>query len=130
DPRPNFWTIWYDNPGAGTPNVPDSSWQYFNDMGLYIFDCILIHIDNRVLDSNLTIISACEQFNTVEALIIYSKSDQHINNMVYDRMPRVFDPFESDIDEETRSRFLQIKSNLKNGGKFVDESRQNVRMNL
>jgi GTP-binding protein EngB required for normal cell division len=107
DPRPNSRITWYDVPGAGAPNVPD--WQYFNNLGLYIFDCIIILIDNRVLDSDLTILSACQQFGTVEAFIVRSKSDQHINNMACDRMPN-FDACDPDADDQTRSRFLQIKS--------------------
>ena len=32
--------IWYDVPGAGTLKCHD--WQYFNDQGLYVFDCIIV----------------------------------------------------------------------------------------
>ncbi|KIK46997.1 hypothetical protein CY34DRAFT_104770 [Suillus luteus UH-Slu-Lm8-n1] len=113
-------------PGSfGTPNVPD--WQYFNDLGLYIFDCIIILIDSRVLESDLAILSACRQFTNIEAFIVRSKSDQHINNMVYDRMPS-FDPHDFDIDDETRRRFLQIRSEERR--RFINETRQNARMNL
>ncbi|KAG0701112.1 interferon-inducible GTPase-domain-containing protein [Suillus ampliporus] len=126
DPRPNSRIIWYDVPGAGTPTVPE--WQYFNDRGLYIFDCIIVLIDNRFLDSDLAILRACEQFTNVEAFIVRSKSDQHINNMTCDRMPRGFGPCDPDMDDETRYRFLQIKSEERR--RFVDETRQNVQMNL
>ncbi|KAG1851438.1 interferon-inducible GTPase-domain-containing protein, partial [Suillus subalutaceus] len=61
DPRPGSQIFWYDVPGAGTQNVPD--WQYFNNLGLYIFDCIIVLIDNRFLDSDLAILRACEQFH-------------------------------------------------------------------
>lgn len=40
DPRPDSRIVWYDVPWEGTQNVPD--WQYFNDLGLYIFDCIIV----------------------------------------------------------------------------------------
>ncbi|KAG0695005.1 hypothetical protein DFH29DRAFT_1031781 [Suillus ampliporus] len=126
DPSPNSRVIWYDVPGAGTPNVPE--WQYFNDMGLYIFDCIIVLIDNRVLDSDLAILRACEQFMNVEAFIVRSKSDQHINNMACDRMPRGFDPCDPDMDDESRTRFQQVKSEERR--RFIDETRQNVQMNL
>ncbi|KAG1734133.1 interferon-inducible GTPase-domain-containing protein [Suillus lakei] len=126
DPRPNSRIIWYDVPGAGTPDVPD--WQYFNALGLYIFDCIIVLIDNRVLESDLAIIRACEQFSNVEVFIVRSKSDQHINNMSCDRMLPGFDPCDPDIDDETRRQFLQIKSEERM--RFIDETRQNVQMNL
>ncbi|KAG1720788.1 interferon-inducible GTPase-domain-containing protein [Suillus lakei] len=101
DPRSKTQIFWYDVPGAGTADVPD--WQYFNDLGLYIFDCIIVLIDNRVLDSDLAILRACEQFTNIEAFIVRSKSDQHILNMACVRMPR---------------------------GKFIDETRQSVHKNL
>ncbi|KAG1746764.1 interferon-inducible GTPase-domain-containing protein [Suillus paluster] len=126
DPRPNSRIIWYDVPGAGTPNVPD--WQYFNDLGLYIFDCIIVLIDNRFLDSDLAILRACRQFTNVEAFIVRSKSDQHINNMAYDRMPRGFDLGDPDLDNETRSRFQQMKSEGRR--RFIEETRQSVQLNL
>ncbi|KAG2341346.1 P-loop containing nucleoside triphosphate hydrolase protein [Suillus weaverae] len=126
DPRPNSRIVWYDVPGAGTPDVSD--WHYFNTLGLYIFDCIILLIDNRVLESDLAIIRACQQFINVEVFIVRSKSDQHINNMACDRMPPGFDPCDIDIDDETRCQFLQIKSEERT--RFIDETRQNVRMNL
>jgi GTP-binding protein EngB required for normal cell division len=126
DPRPNSRIIWYDVPGAGTPDVPD--WHYFNALGLYIFDCIIVLIDNRVLDSDLAIIRACQQFINIEVFIVRSKSDQHINNMACDRMPPGFEPCDPDIDDETRCQLLQIKSEERI--RFIDETRQNVQMNL
>jgi GTP-binding protein EngB required for normal cell division len=126
DPRTNSRIIWYDIPGAGTLNVPD--WQYFNDLGLYIFDCIIVLYDNRFSESDLAILRTCKQFINVEALIVRSKSDQHINNMACDQMPGGFDPYDSDVDDETRHRFLQIKS--KERRRFVDETHQNVQINL
>ncbi|KAG2035917.1 interferon-inducible GTPase-domain-containing protein [Suillus americanus] len=126
DPRPDSRIIWYDVPGAGTPDVPD--WHYFNALGLYIFDCIIVLIDNRVSESDLAIIRACQQFINVEVFIVRSKSDQHINNMACDRLPPGFDPCDSGIDDKTRCHFLQIKSEERM--RFIDETRQNVQMNL
>ncbi|KAG2136700.1 interferon-inducible GTPase-domain-containing protein [Suillus clintonianus] len=126
DPSPNSRVIWYDVPGTGTPKVPE--WQYFNDMGLYVFDCIIVLTDNRVLDSDLAILRACEQFNNIESLIVRSKSDQHINNMVCERMPPGFDLGDPGMDDETRSLFLQTKSEERH--RFIDETCQNVRMHL
>ncbi|KAG1846269.1 interferon-inducible GTPase-domain-containing protein [Suillus subluteus] len=124
DPRPDSQIFWYDVPGAGTPNMPD--WQYFNNLGLYIFDCIIVLFDNRFSDSDLAILRACEQFTNIKVFIVRSKSDQHINNMVLDRMQRGFDPFHA--DDETRARFQQIKTETRR--KLIDETYQNVQTNL
>ncbi|KAG1767476.1 interferon-inducible GTPase-domain-containing protein [Suillus placidus] len=124
DPRQDSQIFWYDIPGAGTRNVPD--WQYFNNLGLYIFDCIIVLIDNRFLDSDLAILRACEQFTNIEVFVARSKSDQHINNMALDMMPRGFDPCHA--DDEARSRFQQIKSETRR--KFIDETRHDVQANL
>ncbi|KAG2362428.1 interferon-inducible GTPase-domain-containing protein [Suillus spraguei] len=59
--------LWYDFPGAGTQNMPD--WQYFNKSGLYIFDCIILLIEIRFLNSDLAILWACEQFTNIEVFI-------------------------------------------------------------
>ncbi|KIK37189.1 hypothetical protein CY34DRAFT_810581 [Suillus luteus UH-Slu-Lm8-n1] len=126
DPRPNSRIIWYDVPGAGTPNMPD--WQYFNNLGLYIFDCIIVLTDNRVMESDVAILRTCEQFAHVEAFIVRSKSDQHIINMARDKMPRGFDPCDSDIDDETRDRFKQTRAEERRS--FIDETRKNVQSNL
>jgi GTP-binding protein EngB required for normal cell division len=126
DPHQDSRMIWYDVPGSGTPNVSD--WQYFNDMGLYIFDCIIVLTDNRVLDSDLSILRACKPFKNIEAFIVRSKSDQHINRMVCEKMPQGFDPCDPDMDAETRSLFLLNK--LEERQRFIDETSQGVQMHL
>jgi GTP-binding protein EngB required for normal cell division len=126
DPYQDSRMVWYDVPGSGTPNVPD--WQYFNDMGLYIFDCIIVLTDNRVLESDLAILHACEQFKNISAFIVRSKSDQHVNNMACERMPQGFDPCDPDMDAEMRSLFLLTK--LEERQRFIDETSQNVQMHL
>ncbi|KAG1862136.1 interferon-inducible GTPase-domain-containing protein [Suillus subalutaceus] len=126
DPYPNSRMVWYDIPGSGTTKVSD--WQYFNNMGLYIFDCIIVLIGNRVLESDLAILHACEQFRNIEAFIVRSKSDQHINNMVCEKMSQGFDLPGPDMDAKTRSLLLQTKSEERE--RFIDETRKNVRMHL
>ncbi|KAG2068012.1 hypothetical protein BDR04DRAFT_795085 [Suillus decipiens] len=126
DPREDSRMVWYDVPGSGTPKVPD--WQYFNDMGLYIFDCIIVLTDNRVLDSDLAILRACKEFKNIEAFIVRSKSDQHICNMVCEKMPQGFDPSDPDMNAETRALFLLTK--LEERQRFIDETSQNVQMHL
>ncbi|KAG2068011.1 hypothetical protein BDR04DRAFT_1120055 [Suillus decipiens] len=126
DPHKDSRMVWYDVPGSGTPNVPD--WKYFNDMGLYIFDCIIVLTNDRVLDSDLAILRACKQFKNIEAFIVRSKSDQHICNMVCEKMPQGFDICDPDMNAETRFLFLKTKSEERQ--RFIDETSQNVQTHL
>ncbi|KAG1732138.1 hypothetical protein EDB19DRAFT_1912192 [Suillus lakei] len=97
-------TTTYNVPGAGTQNVPD--WKYFDDLGLYIFDCMFVLIDNYFLDSDLAILRPCEQLTDIEAFVVRSKSDQHITNVALERMSPGFNLADGDIF----SRFEQLKS--------------------
>ncbi|KAG1729469.1 hypothetical protein EDB19DRAFT_1594160, partial [Suillus lakei] len=72
-PRPDSQNFWYEGSRAGTQNVPD--WQPFNNLSLYIFDRIIVLIDNCFLDSDLAILRACGQFTNTEAFIFRSKSE-------------------------------------------------------
>ncbi|KAG2342297.1 hypothetical protein BDR05DRAFT_948979 [Suillus weaverae] len=60
--------------------------------------------DNRALESDFAILRDCEQLRNIEAFIVRSKSDQHINNM-------------SQMKSEKRKR-------------FIDETSQNIQMRL
>ncbi|KAF9818981.1 hypothetical protein IEO21_02395 [Rhodonia placenta] len=75
DPNPANPFVWYDIPGAGTLNVPD--WVYFNEQGLYAFDCIIVLTDNRFMQTDEAILRNCARFN-IPAYIVRSKSRQHI----------------------------------------------------
>ncbi|KAG1897599.1 P-loop containing nucleoside triphosphate hydrolase protein [Suillus fuscotomentosus] len=123
---PNSRTIWYDVPGSGTLEVSD--WRYFNNMGLYIFDCIIVVIDNHFLDSDLAILRTCEQFKNIEAFLVCSKSDQHIKNMVSQKMG--FDPWDPDSDMDDTARSLFRLMRLQEHQRFIDETHQNIQMNL
>lgn len=79
-PRP--WTVWYDIPGAGTQRIPH--FQYFTNQALFIFDIILLVIGDRVEETDCAIIQSCLKFN-IPFIIIRSKADQHIMNMMRDQ---------------------------------------------
>lgn len=81
DPDPNLPFIWYDAPGAGTLSIP--GWQYFNQQGLYIFDCIIVLFDNRFTATDIAILENCARFK-IPAYIVRSKSDQNVNNVLKD----------------------------------------------
>ncbi|PCH37644.1 hypothetical protein WOLCODRAFT_55341, partial [Wolfiporia cocos MD-104 SS10] len=80
---PDAWIpiVWYDIPGAGTLNKPD--WIYFDGHGLYIFDAIIILIDNRFLQSDVAILKNCAAYK-IPTFIVRSKSTLHIRNIVSD----------------------------------------------
>ena len=79
DPNTRNPFLWYDVPGAGTLAFPD--WQYFNDMGLFVFDAIIVLFDNRFTDTDVAILRNCARFN-IPAYVVRSKAEVHINNIV------------------------------------------------
>ncbi|KZT02358.1 P-loop containing nucleoside triphosphate hydrolase protein [Laetiporus sulphureus 93-53] len=115
----NPW-VWYDVPGAGTLNIPDS--QYFNDHGLYIFDCIIVLIDNRFMDTDVAILRHCARF-CIPAYIVRSKSLQHITNIMNDVYGTDNDD-NSLTAEERAERWNDVR------GRYERQSRENVAQNL
>ncbi|KAG2135729.1 interferon-inducible GTPase-domain-containing protein [Suillus bovinus] len=81
DPNPSSRFVWYDVPGAGTLKIPD--WKYFNDQGLFVFDCIIVVVNNRFTATDVAILSNARRFG-IPAFIIRSKADQHIRNLMKD----------------------------------------------
>lgn len=81
DPNPSSRSVWYDVPGAGTLKVPD--WKYFNDQGLFVFDCIIVVVNNRFTATDVAILSNARRFG-IPAFIVRSKADQHIRNVMKD----------------------------------------------
>ncbi|KAI9574250.1 hypothetical protein HD554DRAFT_2034407 [Boletus coccyginus] len=81
DANPENPFVWYDIPGAGTLECRD--WQYFNDQGLYVFDCIIVLFDNRFTMTDIAILVNARRFN-IPTYIVRSKADQHIRNVMRD----------------------------------------------
>ena len=120
DANPDNPYVWYDVPGAGTFKCPD--WQYFNDQGLYVFDCIIVLFDNRFTTTDLAILTNAKRFG-IPAYIVRSKADQHIRNLM---MEMGYDS-EGDDDEDIDRRKKLFKAARK---QFVDMTRKSVRDNL
>lgn len=74
-PRSRF--VWYDVPGAGTNKI--KGWQYFNSQGLFVFDLIIVVVDNRFSEQDLIILQHCERYK-IPSFIVRSKANQHIVN--------------------------------------------------
>ncbi|PCH37662.1 nucleoside triphosphate hydrolase protein [Wolfiporia cocos MD-104 SS10] len=114
--RANPW-VWYDVPGAGTLTIPD--WAYFNQQGLYVFDCIIVLFDNRFTATDVAILKNCRLFN-IPAYIVRSKSNQHISNILSD--------MGYDNGEEHRTLRRTRKKDARD--KYITETRASVAHNL
>lgn len=111
--------VWYDIPGAGTLQVRD--WQYFNDQGLYIFDAIIVLVDNRFTATDVAILRNCRRFK-IPSYIVRSKADGHIRNTMREAG---YDSDDEDRDVSSRPRLeKEARDHL------VSETRENIRNNL
>jgi GTP-binding protein EngB required for normal cell division len=82
DPNEENPFVWYDIPGAGTMKIKD--WQYFNEQGLYVFDCIVVVFDSRFTMTDIAMLINCKRFG-IPTYIVRSKSDIHIRNIMLER---------------------------------------------
>ncbi|KAJ7622276.1 P-loop containing nucleoside triphosphate hydrolase protein [Roridomyces roridus] len=119
DADPKNPIVWYDIPGAGTFNVPD--WQYFNDQGLYVFDALIVLIDNRFTKTDIAILRNARLFQ-IPCYIVRSKADVHIRNVM---LEMGFDSDDEDQDEETREDIEEAARE-----NFIGGTRLNVAHNL
>ncbi|KAJ6464006.1 interferon-inducible GTPase-domain-containing protein [Mycena sanguinolenta] len=117
DPKNPF--VWYDIPGAGTLQVRD--WQYFNKQGLYVFDALVVLVDNRFTMTDVAILRNARLFG-IPCYIVRSKADIHIQNV----MREMTDESEDEEQDE------QSRATLEHAARkhFISATRQNVRDNL
>ncbi|KAI6013677.1 P-loop containing nucleoside triphosphate hydrolase protein [Pisolithus microcarpus] len=120
DPNPNHQILWFDIPGAGTLKVSD--WQYFNEQGLYAFDCIIVLFDNRFTATDIAILSNAKQLK-IPTYIVRSKADQHIANLTKDME---CDSDQDDEDDAGRRDRLFTDPRKQ----FIEETRKSVKTNL
>jgi len=112
--------VWYDIPGAGTLKCRD--WQYFNDQGLYVFDCIIVLFDNRFTMTDIAILVNARRFN-IPTYIVRSKADQHIRNVIIDTG---YDSEGDDKADVERRNILYQAARTE----FVEKTRKSVQANL
>ncbi|KAH0606539.1 uncharacterized protein H6S33_003373 [Morchella sextelata] len=79
---PWSWTVWFDVPGVETSRIPHL--EYFKNQGLYAFNVIILLIGDRLEECDCSIVSSCEK-REIPCIIVRSKSDQHIDNMLKER---------------------------------------------
>ncbi|KAF7366777.1 p-loop containing nucleoside triphosphate hydrolase protein [Mycena sanguinolenta] len=117
DPENPF--VWYDIPGAGTLQVRD--WQYFNNQGLYVFDALVVLVDNRFTMTDVAILRNSRLFK-IPCYIVRSKADIHIQNLMREMAD------ESDDEEQDEQSLATLEYAARKH--FVAATRQNVRDNL
>ncbi|KAI6045815.1 interferon-inducible GTPase-domain-containing protein [Pisolithus marmoratus] len=120
DPNPNHQLLWFDIPGAGTPKVPD--WQYFNEHGFFVFDCIIVLFDARFTMTDIAILSNARRFN-IPTYIVRSKADQNIRNIMRDMGYNSDD--DEDEDRGRRNRLYKVARK-----QYIEKTRESVRANL
>ncbi|KAL6301916.1 interferon-inducible GTPase-domain-containing protein [Sparassis latifolia] len=96
--HPHYPQVWYDIPGAGTPNVLGG--QYFRAQGLDVFDCIIVLIDMRLTETDIAILRDSAQ-SGIPTFIVRSKADQHIRNIQAD--------MEESDHEDAMGRYLRAR---------------------
>ncbi|RPB26607.1 hypothetical protein L211DRAFT_804733 [Terfezia boudieri ATCC MYA-4762] len=114
-PRNRF--VWYDVPGAGTTKI--KGWQYFNSQGLFVFDLIIVVVDNRFSEQDLIILQHCERYK-IPSFVVRSKANQHITNT----MNQDYEWEGSDDKRVFEDIYLSARE------KVVSQTRANYRENL
>ncbi|KAJ7045303.1 P-loop containing nucleoside triphosphate hydrolase protein, partial [Mycena alexandri] len=117
DPENPF--VWYDIPGAGTLQVGD--WQYFSDQELYVFDALIVLVDNRFTMTDVAILRNARLFG-IPCYIVRSNADSHVRNLTREMG---YDSDDEEQDAESRATFEYAAREH-----FVSATRQNVRDNL
>ena len=115
DPNSQNPFVWYDIPGAGT--LTTSDWMYFNQQGLYVFDCVIVLWDNRFTMTDIAILTNCRRFK-IPTYIVRSKADVHIRNLMKDM------GYDSETKTDKRTHFVAARA------KYIADTRESVRQNL
>ncbi|KAG6334780.1 hypothetical protein ID866_4313 [Astraeus odoratus] len=121
DPSSESPFVWYDIPGAGTLSQPD--WQYFNNQGLFVFDCVIVLFDNRFTQTDAAILANCRRFQ-IPTYIVRSKADTHIDNIIDD----MTDLDDSDADDGSQSQYQALYVQARE--QFIAATRTSVQRNL
>jgi chemotaxis protein histidine kinase CheA len=119
DPNKENPFVWYDIPGAGTMKIKD--WQYFNEQGLYVFDCIIVVFDSRFTMTDIATLVNCKRFG-IPTYIVRSKSDAHIRSIMRER------GYDSDDDDGDRTLRKTLYTEARE--QYIAETRANIKQNL
>ncbi|KAI6017195.1 interferon-inducible GTPase-domain-containing protein [Pisolithus microcarpus] len=111
--------VWYDIPGAGTLNQP--GWQYFNNQGLFVFDCIIVLVGDRFTQTDLAILENCRRFQ-IPTYIVRSKADFHVRNLMNDM------GYDSDDDDDNESQYETMYNAARE--RCISDTQATVQQNL
>ncbi|EIW74606.1 hypothetical protein CONPUDRAFT_113150, partial [Coniophora puteana RWD-64-598 SS2] len=120
DANPENPVVWFDIPGAGTLQIKD--WQYFHDQGLYVFDALIVLVDNRFTATDVAILRNARLFG-IPCYIVRSKADTHVRNVMKEM------GYDSDDDEEQDASSLE-KLEREAREHFIAATRHTVGENL
>ncbi|KAI6011306.1 interferon-inducible GTPase-domain-containing protein [Pisolithus marmoratus] len=110
--------VWYDIPGAGTLNQP--GWQYFNNQGLFVFDCIIVLVGDRFTQTDIAILENCRRFQ-IPTYIVRSKADFHIRSLMNDMG---YDSDDSDDESQYETMYNAARE------RYISDTQATVQQNL
>ncbi|KAF8418144.1 interferon-inducible GTPase-domain-containing protein, partial [Tirmania nivea] len=118
--------VWYDVPGAGTIEI--KGWQYFNSHGLFVFDLMIVVIDNRFSEQDLIILQHCERYK-IPSVIVRSKANQNIRNIMKQELgwERSEDEQDEQYEQDERN-YNEVYMEARN--KLITKTRTSVEENL
>ncbi|KIJ09121.1 hypothetical protein PAXINDRAFT_87918 [Paxillus involutus ATCC 200175] len=119
DPNKENPFVWYDIPGAGTMKMKD--WQYFNERGFYVFDCIIVVFDSRFTMTDIATLVNCKHFG-IPTYIVRSKSDTYIRNIMLEM------GYDSDDDDGDHTLRKTLYAEARE--EYIVETRANIKQNL
>ncbi|RYP44876.1 hypothetical protein DL768_008711 [Monosporascus sp. mg162] len=100
--------IWYDTPGAGTPNV--TAFGYYYMQKLFAYDMIVLAHESSLTESDVRLLQVCRLLEQ-PVVVARTKCDMHIRNYMNER------GWTSD-----RSRIAFLNETRQDVRKFVSES--------
>ncbi|KAF8451710.1 interferon-inducible GTPase-domain-containing protein [Kalaharituber pfeilii] len=119
--------VWYDVPGAGTLSIPGP--QYFNSQGLFVFDLVIVVVDNRFTAQDIAILHQCKQFK-IPSFIVRSKANQYISNIMHQELGYPMDETEEYTTEDTLTRDSRTETLEKSKQILITNTQENFKKNL
>lgn len=122
DPSPDCPFVWYDIPGAGT--IAQTDKEYFINQSLFVFDYVIVLIDNRVTQTDIAILTHCRKL-CIPTYVVRSKADVHIGNIIND-MGSPNDGSDDDDSDQMPYQSLYVQAR----GQFITITRDTVQRSL
>lgn len=95
--------------------------MYVNEHGLYVFDAIIVLVDNRFTATDVAILRNCRLFN-IPTYIVRPKADSHVRNEMKEM------GYDSEDEEQDVSHVAKLEREAREH--LISATRQSVRKNL